>query len=112
MAVAAYRNGDCGLNESSRVYGLPKATVRAHIMKKIWYVNCVKALGRQATFFGDKKEILADHIIILEEYFCGLGLSIKDVRKLAFDLAEKYKLPHTFNKEIKSAGEKWFSAFM
>jgi hypothetical protein len=26
-------------------------------------------------------------------------MSIKDVRKLAFDLAEKHKLPHTFNKE-------------
>jgi hypothetical protein len=34
------------------------------------------------------EEILADHIIMLEEYFCGLGLSIKDVRKLAFHLAE------------------------
>jgi hypothetical protein len=70
-------------------------------MKKNWYVNGVKALGRQATFFGDMEEILADHIIMLEECFCGLGLSIKDVRKLAFDLAEKYKLPHTLNKERK-----------
>jgi hypothetical protein len=28
-------------------------------------------------------------------------LSIKDIRNLAFDLPEKYKLPHTFNKEKK-----------
>jgi hypothetical protein len=29
------------------------------------------------------------------------GLSIKDVPKLAFDLAKKYELPHTFYKEKK-----------
>jgi hypothetical protein len=99
IAVVAYRNGNCGSNECTRVYGIPRATIWRRAMKKNWYVNGVKALGRQATFFGDMEEILADPIIMLEEYFCGLGLSIEDVRKLAFDLAEKYKFPHTFNKE-------------
>jgi hypothetical protein len=33
------------------------------------------------------------------------GLSIKDVPKLAFDLAKKYKLPHTFCKEEKLEGK-------
>jgi hypothetical protein len=65
MTVAVYRTGDCGLNECSRVYGVPKATIRKHAMKQIWYVNIVKALGRQAAVFGDMEEILADHIIML-----------------------------------------------
>jgi hypothetical protein len=69
IAVAAYRNGNCGLNECSRVYGVPKATIRRHDMKKNWYVNGVEALGRQTTFFGDIVGILADHIIMLEECF-------------------------------------------
>jgi hypothetical protein len=56
------------------------------------------ALGKQATFFGVMEEILADHIIMLEECFLGWRLSIEDVRKLAFDPAEKYKFLHTFNK--------------
>jgi hypothetical protein len=63
MAFAVYRNGDCGLKVCSRVYGAPKATVRRHDMKKNWYVNAVRALGRQAAFYGDTEEILADHII-------------------------------------------------
>jgi hypothetical protein len=94
------------------VYGVPRATIKRHAMKKNWYVNGVKALGEQVTFFGDMEEILDDHIIMLEEYFCGLGLSIKDVRKLTSDLAEKYKLPHTLNKETKMAEKKLFHAFM
>jgi hypothetical protein len=105
MTVAVYRNEDCGLNECSRVYGVPQATIRRHVMKQIWYVSGVRALGRQATLFGDTKEILADHIIMLKECFWGRGLSIKDVRKLEFDLAEKYKLPHTFNKEKMLVGK-------
>jgi hypothetical protein len=48
MAVAVYRNGDCGLSECSRVYGVPKATIRRHVMKKNWYVDGVKALGRRS----------------------------------------------------------------
>jgi tRNA-dihydrouridine synthase len=91
MTVAVYRNGNCGLNECSRVYGVPKATIRRHAMKQIWCVNGVKAQGRQATFFGDVEDILTDHIIMLEECFGGRGLSIKYIRKLAFDLAENIK---------------------
>jgi hypothetical protein len=38
-------------------------------MKKNWYVNGVKALGRQATLSGDTEQIVADHSIMLEERF-------------------------------------------
>jgi hypothetical protein len=44
-------------------------------------------------------EIPADHIIMLGEQRNGLGLGVKGVRKLAFDFAEKYRIPHIFNKE-------------
>jgi hypothetical protein len=71
IAVAAHGNGDCGLNECRRVYGVPKATIRRLFMKKNWYVNGGKALGGQATFSRDMEQILADHIIMLEENFLG-----------------------------------------
>jgi hypothetical protein len=38
-------------------------------MKKNWYVNGVKALGRQAACSSDMEQILSDHIIKLEESF-------------------------------------------
>jgi hypothetical protein len=55
------------------VYGVPKAAIRRHAMKQIWYVHGVKALERQSTFFGDIEGILADHIIMLVECFLGVG---------------------------------------
>jgi hypothetical protein len=53
MTVEAYRNGDYGFNECSRVYEVPKATTRRRAMKKNWHVNGVNSLGRQATSSGD-----------------------------------------------------------
>jgi len=35
-----------------------------------------------------------------------------DIRKLAFQIAEKFSLAHTFNKEKKTAGKKWFYEFI
>lgn len=109
-AIAAYRNGDYGLNECSRVYGVPKATIKRHSDKKNSIVNEFKALGRQPTFSPDMEKILCEHILKFEETF--FGLTISDIRKLAFDIAEKYSLPHTFNKEKGMAGKKWFYSFM
>jgi hypothetical protein len=71
MTVASYRNGDCDLNECSGVYGVPKATIMRHAMKKNCYINGVKSLGGQGSFFRVVEEILADHITMLEECFGG-----------------------------------------
>jgi hypothetical protein len=56
------------LNECRRMYGVPKATIRRLAMKN-WCVNGVNALGRQATFSRGTEQILAEHIIMLEEHF-------------------------------------------
>lgn len=40
------------------------------------------------------------------------GLTIKDIRKLAFDLAEKMSIQHPFNKDSKIAGIDWVQSFM
>lgn len=109
-AVAAYKNGDHGLNECARIYGVPKATIKRHADGKNTFSNEVKLFGRQSTFTTEMEKIVADHLLLFEERF--FGFTIKDVRKLAFDIAEKYKLPHSFNREKKMAGKKWFYSFM
>ena len=40
------------------------------------------------------------------------GLTTADFRKVAFDLAEKLKVDHPFNKESKKAGKDWLLAFL
>lgn len=43
------------------------------------------------------ENIISEHILHLQE--CFFGLTIKEVRKQAFDVAEKYDLPYAFNRD-------------
>jgi hypothetical protein len=56
------------------------------------------------------EEEIAKHILLFEKRM--FGLTIDDVRKLAFDVAEKHGLSHQFNKEEKKAAKKWYYNFM
>ena len=40
------------------------------------------------------------------------GINTKDLRRLAFEIAEKNKIPHQFNKNLGMAGKKWYYQFM
>lgn len=102
-AVSAYRNGDFGLNE--RIFSVPKATIKRHADGKNVNENELKVLGRLPTFTSEMEEMLKNHLLKFEETF--FGFTIKDVRKLVFDLIEKNCLKHSFNKEEKYAGKKW-----
>lgn len=99
LAVAAYKNGNYGLNECSRVYGVPKATIKAHVDKKNLICNNVKSMGRPPVFSADMEKIISEHILHLEECFFGLT---KEVRKLAFDIAENmtYQIVSTKKKKL------------
>ena len=52
---------------------------------------------------------LREHIAYMER--CLYGLTTKDVRRLAYDLAVKLGRPHMFNDETKMAGRDWLCGF-
>jgi hypothetical protein len=55
---------------------------------------------------AENMEEIVKHVLSLES--CFFGLTATDLRKPAFQLAEKYKLPHRFNTEKRIAGKKWY----
>lgn len=105
-ALLKHRNGEIGFNEACRRYNIPKPTLRRHLRG----LNNKTKFGRPNDMTAEMEEELAQHIMNLESSF--FGLTITEVRKLAYELAEKYQLPHRFNKEKKIAGKKWFYRFM
>ncbi|XP_026814282.1 uncharacterized protein LOC113554578 [Rhopalosiphum maidis] len=110
-AIRAYSNNIYGtLNQCQRVYGVPKATIKRHSDNKNIFVNGQKKFGTPTTFNIDMEKELVSHILALDSLF--FGYTITDIRKLAYDIAEKYSLNHKFNKEKKIAGKKWFYLFM
>lgn len=73
-------------------------------------VENIKLLGsRRPIFSPEKEQELLKHILELKERF--YGLTWKDVRKVAFPLAERKKIKHNFNRDTKMIGKTWTTAF-
>lgn len=68
------------------------------------------ALGRKPVFTPDQEAILTNHIKQLANTFYGITLT--ELRRLAYELAENLKIKHSFNKDKKMAGEDWVSSFI
>lgn len=106
QALEMYKNKTIGFNEACRSYNIPKPTFRRHVKN----LNKHKSIGRPKDLSSAMEVELVQHILRLES--CFFGLTIKDLRHLAFQLAEKYELHHRFNKQKQLAGWKWYYKFM
>jgi hypothetical protein len=110
-ALSALECGDMGLNCAAKSYGIPKATLQRHFKKQNKIANGnVKYHGGPSCLGDELEQDLAQHCLELERLF--FGLTKKDVRQLAFQLAEANGIQHNFCKETGLAGEKWYRGFM
>jgi hypothetical protein len=110
-ALAAYRNGDMALNCAARNYSVPKKTLKRRIDG-----SNLNAVGHKQ-FFGCTADLpeeveydLLNYVLQLEERL--FGLTRKDLRRLAYEIAEINKLPHRFSHEKGMAGDKWYYGFI
>lgn len=110
-AIRAFRGGKIGYNEVCRQYRIPKPTFRRHLKSFNIHANEErKIIGRSCIFSEEMETELEKHILKLESIF--FGITITEVRKAAFEFAERKGLKHNFNTTKKMAGKKWFYAFM
>ncbi|KAG8228369.1 hypothetical protein J437_LFUL008218 [Ladona fulva] len=78
--------------------------------KNVAAVSVNKVLGNYKPVFNQaQEEELVNHILEMETRF--YGITLRDVRSLAFQLAEKNGIPHPFNSELGLAGEDWLLGF-
>ncbi|CAK1578118.1 unnamed protein product [Parnassius mnemosyne] len=111
LALQALRNKEVGLNEASRIYGVPKATLKRRLDGSNQTAKEEKQTpGSAGDLTPELEEKLYQHILEMEA--CLYGLTPKDVRSLAFKIAEKNNIKHRFNKTKKMAGKKWYYAFL
>lgn len=59
---------------------------------------------------SDQEDELVQHIIRMSS--CGFGLNHKEIRQLAFQTAEKYKVNHPFDRKQGLAGADWLQHFL
>ncbi|KAB0801682.1 hypothetical protein PPYR_03868 [Photinus pyralis] len=110
-ALKAYRENKIGLNECCRQFNIPKPTFKRHLNSKNRKANeHIQHIGRLTVFTSEIEEELTQYLLKLENLM--FGVTIHDVRRLAFELAEKKGVAHNFNKEKGLAGKAWYYGFM
>lgn len=104
-AIDAARNGDMSVNEAARTYGVPRATLQRHLAgKNSFAVEEKKFIGSTPDLPAEVEDELVSHVLKLEE--CMFGITSKDMRVLAFEIAERNGIPHRFNTEKKNCWKK------
>lgn len=119
-AVRAVLNETMGFLRASATYNVPKSTLERRVRK----ARCAedadtdsdndygkKKLGRYKTVFNkEQEEELSQYIKSMEARL--FGITGKELRILAFQLAERNHIENPFNAETGMAGEDWLSGFL
>lgn len=108
-ALAAIKNG-CSLKKAERDFGVPRKTLRRHRDGKVLSPGTANLGGCNTVLQSEFERQLVTHIQTMEGAL--FGLTTVDVRKLAYQLAEKLHLNHRFNTSSKMAGLDWLRGFL
>ncbi|XP_022823880.1 uncharacterized protein LOC111354574 [Spodoptera litura] len=93
-AIKAVKENKMGWLLASKHFNVPKATRRRH------YYRTPVNLGRfKPTFNAEMEKALIDHMLEFESRL--FGFNTTEIRKLAFEFAEKLGLDHRFDKNKK-----------
>jgi DDE superfamily endonuclease/helix-turn-helix, Psq domain len=111
-AIDDVKAGRMGYKAASTLYGVPKTTIERRVKNKNKFsTGDMKILGAKRRVFSDKMENdLVRYILRMEELF--FGLTLTDVRRLAFQLADHNSIANPFNKSLGLAGEDWANNFL
>lgn len=111
-AIRAVQENKMGTAKASKVYNVPRTTLRRRIEGKNAVATMDKQIlgSRRPVFNPEQEQELKFHILNMQQ--CHYGLTSRDLRSLAFQLAEKNKLEHPFNVDKKLAGEDWLQGFL
>ena len=97
------------LIRASQEMGIPARTLRRHRDQRTTMPGVLR-LGRHTpTLSVALERQIHDHIQYMEKAL--YGLTPRDVRRLAFDVAEAAGINHPFNKTSKMAGKDWLAGF-
>ena len=115
-AIEACRRGEMGYKKAAVQYGVPRSTLRDRIKSRNKKLKGIEKgiekgfSGYEQVFSKEKEDDLVRYILHMEEIM--MGLTRDDVRSLAFQMAERNKLSHPFNKNTEMAGVDWYYSFM
>ncbi|VDI74107.1 Hypothetical predicted protein [Mytilus galloprovincialis] len=90
---------------NSKLYNIPRTT----LLRTLKTMDLDSPATKPTVLAIKDEEALVGHILRMEER--GFGLTITDVRKLAYEIAVRSGRKHCFNNDKKSAGYDWWQGF-
>ena len=111
-AVEAMRNKEMGSYKASRVFNVPQTTLERYVknISKTPEAVVKTQIGRKQVLPPEIETDLAEHCLLMEKRY--FGLSMSDVMRLAYQLAARNGLKHSFSKTKEKAGKKWLRNFL
>lgn len=87
-------------------FNIPRSTLRDRLKNG---KTSNPEMGRPSIFNKEQEQELTTRVIKLSNIF--FGITITDLRRLAFEVAEELKIKHSFNQTTRMAGEDWLLGF-
>ncbi|ESO10016.1 hypothetical protein HELRODRAFT_167854 [Helobdella robusta] len=109
IAVESVTNG-MPLKTAVKKYGVPARTLKRHQMAMTKFPGKIRLGHFHSIFTKDQELELVEIIKSMEKSL--FGMTTTDIRKVAFEFAEKMKLSHPFKVEMKMAGIDWMYGFL
>ncbi|XP_054720511.1 uncharacterized protein LOC129230132 [Uloborus diversus] len=109
-AIDAVKDG-MPMQTAAKSFNVPRNTLKRRVLNRNQHAKATnKVLGHyRPVFTAEQEEQLVKHLLEMEIRF--FGITVPDLRSLAYKLAEQNKIPHNFNNEKKMAGKDWVRGF-
>ncbi|KAI4469669.1 hypothetical protein MML48_1g12307 [Holotrichia oblita] len=107
QAVCEVESQVMSINAASKHFGIPSRTLRRRMLKKD---SIKRGLEKVSVLGYDVEKELVLHIKKLEKL--GFPCTRTDVRKLAFQLAQKLNIKHNFDVVSEMGGKQWLQNFL
>lgn len=112
QAIKAVRNKKMGTLKAAKLYKVPRTTLRRLAAKTELPPKVASAakLGRRPVLPAELEKKLVEYVLTMEAKL--FGLVRRDVMSLAYQLAVKNNIIHTFSVKNESAGKDWLKSFL
>lgn len=111
-AVEAVRANEMGYKKAAKLFKVPRATLKDYVKNSEKSVETLVSgrMGRKPVLPTELEEELVKYCLQMEKNYYGVTAS--DLKRMAYQLANRNNIPHPFSLAKKKAGKKWMKLFM
>lgn len=95
------------MKTAARLHKVPRTTLYRHLSGQLSKPSGSCHLGPKSILGDDNENMLLDHILEFEKR--GFPLTVTDIRKLAYEFADKNGIQNNFSKTSQMPGLDWWS---